>query len=280
MKSHIILLAFAAASCLGAEKQWKLVWSDEFDKPGRPDPAKWEYETGFVRNYEAQWYQRGNAFCSNGWLVIEGRKESRPNPVYKADAKKDDWRHSRPTIEYTSACVTTQGKAAWTYGRFEVRAKLQAEEGLWPAIWFLGTMRDTGPRSGWPACGEIDLLEYYHESILANVCWMSAKRGNAWNTGKQPIVRFEAKDKEWRNAWHVWRMDWDKDWIRLYIDGEQVNQQSVEACRNPDGFGAPYPFRHEQYLLLNLALGGQAGGSLEKTRFPARFLIDYVRVYQ
>ena len=108
---------------MAGESEWKLVWSDDFDKDGRLDAAVWNYETGFVRNEEAQWYQDGNAYCKDGKLIIEARKETgRKNPLY--DAESDDWRKSRKFIDYTSSCVTTAGRrGSWL------------PFGLWAVVW-------------------------------------------------------------------------------------------------------------------------------------------------
>jgi beta-glucanase (GH16 family) len=94
---------------------YQLVWSDEFEKDGKLEGTKWTYEKGFVRNNELQWYQPENAFCEKGFLIIEGRREKKPNPNYEAGSK--DWKRSREHIEYTSACVVTQGLHHWQYGR-------------------------------------------------------------------------------------------------------------------------------------------------------------------
>jgi beta-glucanase (GH16 family) len=135
--------------------QWKLVWSDEFSKSGLPDPAKWNYETGFIRNNEAQYYTRerkANARVENGVLIIEARKEQFANPDFDRNAKrKGSGRRSQEFAEYTSASLTTRGKTNWTYGRIEVRAKLPSARSTWPAIWTLGT---NGGGVGWPACGD------------------------------------------------------------------------------------------------------------------------------
>ena len=285
MKKGFVLLASFFSILAGYSAEWRLVWSDEFDKPGRPDPAKWGYEQGFVRNREAQWYQPENCYCSNGWLVLEGRKERRPNPRYRPDVPKANWYASRKEIEYTSGCVVTKGKLSWRYGRFEIKAKITAEGGLWPAIWFVGARERPMPLDRWPACGEVDLMEYYDHSILANLCWAqcgsdSKRVWSKWNTKKMPMARFTKKDPLWAEKWHVWRMDWDEKWIRLFIDGELVNEQELALCRNPGGVGHRYPFQEKMHLLINLALGGTGGKSLKKTHFPSYFLIDYVRVYQ
>ena len=99
--------------------EYKLVWADEFDKDGPPDPCNWTYERGFVRNQELQWYQPDNARCENGLLIIEGRRERKPNPRYNPES--NDWKVNREFAEYTSACVTTRRLHSWMYGRFEMR---------------------------------------------------------------------------------------------------------------------------------------------------------------
>lgn len=125
-----------------ARPGWTLAWSDEFDRDGAPDPAKWNPEVGLIRNGELQYYTRDrakNARIENGHLVIEAHKE----PFEKA--------------AYTSASLTTAGRASWTYGRIEARAKLPGGRGTWPAIWMLG---DSIRTVGWPTCGEIDIMEH------------------------------------------------------------------------------------------------------------------------
>ena len=117
-----------------------LIWSDEFTNDGAVDTSKWTFEEGFVRNQELQWYQQENAFQEDGFLIIEGRTEQRPNPNY--DPSSTDWRQSRESIEYTSASLNTSGIFDWQYGRMVVRAKVSNQEGTWPAIWTLGSNID------------------------------------------------------------------------------------------------------------------------------------------
>src|SRR5882762_550759 len=115
------LFSFLLATIPSHASDWKLVWSDEFEKPGLPDPAKWNYETGFIRNNEAQYYTRDrkeNARVENGVLIIEARKERFANPDFDPNARgKGSGRRSREFAEYTSASLTTRGKTNWTYGR-------------------------------------------------------------------------------------------------------------------------------------------------------------------
>ncbi|WP_369432150.1 glycoside hydrolase family 16 protein [Aquisphaera insulae] len=249
---------------------YRLAWADEFNRDGNLDEKDWTFERGFVRNNELQWYQPENAACRGGLLVIEARRETKPNPGHAAGSR--DWRRGREKIEYTSASVTTRGKHAWKYGRFEIRARIDTRPGMWPAFWTLGT---AGP---WPSNGEIDIMEYYRGILLANVAWGTDRRFVArWHTVKKPIAEF--KDPEWSRAFHVWRMDWDEKAIRLYVDGELLNETSLAGTINGDA-ARLNPFQHEHYLLLNLAVGGDNGGDPSRTEFPARYEIDYVRVYQ
>ncbi|MDR3187888.1 MAG: glycoside hydrolase family 88 protein [Prevotellaceae bacterium] len=256
--------------------EWKLVWHDEFNLDGKPDSAVWTYERGFVRNQELQWYQPDNAICQNGVLTLWGRKEKVPNPSYAPKSK--DWRSSRQFAEYTAASIKTAGKKEFQYGRFEIRAKIPTAGGAWPAIWTLGSAMP------WPSCGEIDVMEYYRVNdlphILANTAWGTDTRYNAkWNTVRIPFATFKEKDPEWEAKFHIWRMDWDEDAIRLYLDDELLNETLLKDTQNGAIGNHQNPFRQPHYILLNLALG-QNGGTPDDSAFPLKFEVDYVRVYQ
>lgn len=251
-----------------------LVWSDEFNYTGKPNPTNWTYEKGFTRNKELQWYQQDNANCSNGVLLIEGRKEQIKNPGY-TNNNDADWRHNRPYAEYSSASIKTEGLQQFTFGRFLIRARIDTATGSWPAIWSLGTVKP------WPSCGEIDIMEFYRinnvPTILANVAVGTEEAYKAkWFSEKIPLQNFIANDKDWVKKFHVWRMDWDKDGIQLFIDDVLVNKVSANETLNSDGSN---PFLQPQYLLLNLALG-ENGGDPANSRFPVKYEVDYVRVYQ
>lgn len=254
-----------------AIKGMKLIWNDEFNTNGKPDPNYWRYEKGFVRNQELQWYQPDNATCKDGVLLIEGRKESIKNPNYVADSK--DWRTNREYAEYTSTSIQTRGLKQWKFGRVEVRAKIDTSMGSWPAIWTLGVDKP------WPSNGEIDIMEFYRvkgiATILANVAWGTEKQYVAkWDEAKIPLTQFLAKDKDWPNKFHIWRMDWDKDAINLYLDDELLNTTAIGETLNPDGSNG---FLQEHYLLLNLALGGNGGKPASDL---IKYEVDYVRIYQ
>ena len=185
----------AQTSISGAEQReggeaYQLVWSDEFNEDGPPDPTKWNFEHGFVRNHELQWYQAENASCKDGLLVIEARRERVRNSNYILDVR--DWRQNRPYADFTSACVTTRGLHRWTFARIEVRARIDARDGLWPAIWTVG---DAGR---WPASGEIDLMEYYQGHLLSQ-CLLVQRRPLATNLG----LGEEALERAWRQRMGV-----------------------------------------------------------------------------
>lgn len=276
-KHFFFLVALALPWSLGAQ-EYRLVWSDEFDYEGRPDETKWVYEEGFVRNQELQWYQLDNAWCHGGLLAIEGRKEMKANPMYRDGSR--DWRESRPNIECTSSCIKTKEKFSMLYGRVEVRARIPIGKGAWPAIWMLG---DHMP---WPACGEIDIMEYYRSdgipSILANTCWQGKKGFEQnWITRVYPIEKWMSSYPEWPTEFHVWRMDWDENWIRIYLDDELLNETPLNTTFNESKeYAGVNPFQMPQYILLNLAIGGTGGLETKDDAFPLRYEVDYVRVYQ
>jgi beta-glucanase (GH16 family) len=249
---------------------YRLVWADEFDKDGRPDPRNWVYEHGFVRNEELQWYQPENARCENGLLIIEARRERLKNTRYDPDSRS--WRRHRPYADYSSACLKTMGQHEWTYGRFEMRGRIDTRPGLWPAFWTLGSARR------WPGCGEIDILEFYQGKLLANACWASNRRWTpTWDSIRKPMAQFT--DPDWSSKFHVWRMDWDEDHIRIYVDDELLNTISFGDTVNGSRDRAN-PFQEPHYIILSLSVGGTQGGDPSETKFPARFEIEYVRVFQ
>ena len=245
-----------------------LAWSDEFDVDGAPNPKNWNFETGFVRNQELQWYQTANASVAGGLLIIEARREQVTNPNYSATGA--DWKTQRQYAQYTSSSMTTSGLHTFLYGRFEMRARIDTDQGMWPAFWTVGS---TGE---WPSGGEIDIMEYYNGNILANVAWGTSTRWVAqWDSVAKAITSFG--DPQWSSKFHVWRMDWDEQNIVLSVDDYQMNTTSLATAVNPDGTS---PFKKNQYIIVNLAIGGTNGGDPSSTTFPACYEIDYVRVFQ
>ena len=250
------------------EGGYELVWADEFDAEGPPSPDNWTFEQGFVRNREAQWYQPQNAFCESGLLVIEARRER--VEVDAGAPHTPNWARARTHADYTSASLRTSGRHEWLYGRFVMRARIPTAQGAWPAFWTVG-------RGRWPASGEIDVMEYYQGDLLANVAWMGASRRPKWDAVRTPIS--ELGDASWVDHFHVWRMDWDADSIRLYVDGRLLNETELQTTIN-DNEAADNPFHHPHHVLVNLAIGGVHGGDPSRSAFPMRYEIDYIRVYQ
>jgi beta-glucanase (GH16 family) len=282
--SVAVLAAFAALAWAGLPAPpgdppatgWELAWRDEFDVDGKPDPANWDFERGFVRNDELQWYQPENAVCKGGMLVIEARREKKPNPAYRPGAKGP---RGRESIEVTSACLITKGKREFTYGRFEMRARIDTRLGSWPAFWTLGTPRRG---VGWPECGEIDIMEYYTGTVLANVCHGLDGR-QKWLTTKKPLA--ELGGEAWAKEFHVWTMEWDEKRIDLYLDGKlsahfDVAGDDEGGKEAGKGEKKENAFRRPHYILINQAIGGTSGGDPSKLEYPVRLEVDWVRVYR
>ena len=266
----LLLLTLFNFKFHSANAQWKLVWADEFNTDGKPDPVNWKGEQGFVRNHEQQWYQDANAYCKDGKLIIEAKREKVKNPKYVANSS--NWKENREYAEYTSASIITAKKQSWQYGRFEMKAKIDTRPGMWPAFWTLGN------EGQWPENGEIDIMEYYRGDLLANAVWGSMQQYKGiWSTTKKPITEFN--DPEWSNKFHIWRMDWDEKSIKLYVDDLLLNSIDLEKTYNAKD-PKKNPFRQPHYMLLGMAIGGDNGGDPSKTDFPAKYEIDYVRVYQ
>lgn len=254
--------------------EYKLVWQEEFENSGLVDPKAWSFESGFKRNKELQWYQEPNAVVVDGHLVITGKREEVKNTNF--DPESADWLRNREFAEYTSSSINTRGKYEFQYGIMEVRAKIDTSMGMWPAIWTLGITKP------WPSNGEIDVMEYYRvkgeATILANAAWADEGQYQAkWDDAKIPFSNFLQKDPEWPSKFHLWRMEWTEDSIKLFLDDELLNEIDLARTVNPDGFN---PFHQPHYILLNLAIGGNNGGDPTFSDFPSEYVVDYVRVYQ
>ncbi len=276
----ILIVALTEARSSAAESKppaipppgYKLVWSDDFDYTGPPDPTKWTYEKGFVRNNEPQLYtdRPENVRVEAGHLVIEARKERVKNPDVDPKAKNTS-RHIE-FADFTSASVTTYGLASWTYGRFEVRAKLPNAKGDWPAIWMLGDSRnDEGHRQPWPLCGETDIMELWGARdpniVQAHLIWQ--QKGKTVAEGGPLKIDDPSKN------WHVYAVDWYPDRMDFYVDQTKYRSIKTDTPGKIDGNA----FQRPQYLLLNLALEPKRS-KIDESVFPQKYIIDYVRVYQ
>lgn len=236
-------------------KTLKLVWNDEFNGTGAPDPADWKYEHGFVRNHEKQFYtekRTENVYLKDGRLVIVGLREAYEENGVKA--------------EYTSGSVHTKGLHEWQYGRIEVRAKLPKGKGVWPAIWTIGS------GAPYPYAGEIDLMEYVGKepSVVHGTIHGKGKEGRQYCSSHGSV---RLPDVEDRMA--VYAIEWTHDRIWFFVDDQMYFTVDLNEFN-----AVGRPFDYPQHLKLNLALGGGWGGPIDDSIFPQTFEIDYVRVYQ
>ncbi|MEO5683240.1 MAG: glycoside hydrolase family 16 protein [Chitinophagaceae bacterium] len=251
----------------------KLVWAEEFNYSGLPDSTKWGYELGFVRNQEPQYYtskRLDNARVENGMLVIEARKENFPNAAYKPGSTVASQKDS--LAAYTSASINTLNKQTWQYGRIEVRAKVPAGKGTWPAIWMMGENR---PQVGWPDCGEIDIMEFLGKdpsTVYATIHYPDTNAAKYKSMGGKTVTTDASSD------FHVYAIEWNKDSIVFYFDAQRYFAFDIKKSQHTS-FN---PFQKKNYLLLNMALGHQGAwpGPTDDNILPIRYYVDYVRVYQ
>lgn len=241
-------------------REWTLVWSDEFDYQGLPDPEKWGYDTGGSGwgNHELQYYTAGeNAYVDGGVLHIEARKESRSG------------------MEYTSARMITKNKGDWLYGRIEVRAKLPDGRGTWPAIWMLPTDWAYG---GWPDSGEIDIMEHvgYDPDVIHGTV-----HTDSFNHRRRTQIEAIRRVEGARQDFHVYAVEWYENKILFFIDGELYHKYSPELYSSRISY-KEWPFDRRFHLLLNVAVGGDWGAlrGVADDIWPAVMEVDYVRVYE
>jgi beta-glucanase (GH16 family) len=271
--AFVILLLLSGTMRAG---DWKLVWSDEFDYRGRPNPSKWQYEVGMVRNNEPQCYTRSlkNAHVENGCLILEAVKGKVLDSQIFNPFRRNKNLEDRMIQDYSSASLCTLGKASWLYGKFEIRAKLPSQAGTWPVFWTLGVNRS---KVHWPVCGEIDILERMWQrnadamsGIMTTVHFQHVQNSIPFSTFHVTPVH------DATTTFHLYSMEWNPERIDFMIDGALCNRVDLNSM---DGVAVDNPFRKPQYLLLSLALNQRNKGFLNAS-FPARFEIDYVRVYQ
>lgn len=257
-KENFLTNAFASFSADDTKVSgYKLIWSDEFDYTGLPDSTKWGYEKGYIRNDETQYYEPArlkNSQVKNGHLIITARNDN-----FHGDG-------------VTSASIITKGKMQFLYGKIVVKAKMPTGLGSWPAIWTVGINRDT---VHWPLCGEIDILE-----------WLG--RGPQYVNGSihmpseieedtSIITNYDVGDSSILSAkYHTYSIEWDSTQIKYFYDG--YNYVTYKADELTADEWAPFTRPH--YLLLNLAMGGIGGGSIDETKYPFTYMIDYVHYYQ
>ncbi|KAF0106454.1 MAG: licheninase [Hyphomonadaceae bacterium] len=277
VKAHTILAAIASvilASCATHDNSkiepkgerftlpanYELVWADEFDQNGLPTPNNWSYDTGLNKrgwhNREKQYYSQAkleNSRVENGNLIITARRERLENaPDFGGQ-------------NYTSARLVSRGKREFTYGFIEARAKMPCGAGTWPAIWMLGN------QGTWPAMGEIDIVEHVGKrpNETSSALHMTAHHSS------HPIGAHISVPSAC-SEFHNYQVLWTPQKIEFFVDGQKFNSYANDG-RNND---ATWPYHRPQFLILNLAIGGDLGGQVDDTIFPRELLIEYVRVYQ
>ncbi len=236
--------------------QWKLTWSDEFNKGDAPDPSTWRYDVGKMYNNELQYCtdnRRENTRIEHGRLILEARKEPMGG------------------LNYTSGRINTSGKKTFLYGRIEVRAKLPSGRGTWPAIWMLG--QDIG-QTGWPRCGELDIMEFVGfdpDRVHANV------HVDAYNYMKGNGHGNNMAVGHLTDRFNTYAIEWYEDRIEFFF-----NTTRYLVYRKESNDDKVWPFSKPQFLILNLAIGGDWGGQkgVDDAMFPAKYEIEYVRYYE
>jgi beta-glucanase (GH16 family) len=230
------------------ESGLRLVWSDEFNTDGAPNPSNWNYNLGAGGwgNNELQTYTNNseNVIVEEGMLKI----------IAKADA----------SVGYTSARIKSENLYEFTYGTIEVRARLPVAQGTWPAIWLLGANFD---QVGWPACGEIDIMEqtgWDKNKVLATCHWS--------NNGDYAGYGLETSVTNTSTSFKTYKLEWTEGGaVRVFVDNTEYFVMTTNSSM---------PFNEDFFIILNIAMGGNLGGDVDPAFTQSAMEIDYVRVYQ
>jgi beta-glucanase (GH16 family) len=254
-----LVLLLTGGRCGEEPVEWKLVWEDEFNGTA-VDTSRWRFETGDGcpdlcgwGNNELEYYRAENAAVADGILTVTARREPFEGR------------------EYTSARLITLDKADWVYGRFEARLRLPTGQGLWPAFWLLGV--DIA-EAGWPACGEIDIMEYRGQEPRTVT---GALHGPGYSGGASVGGRYTLPEGRFDEAFHTFAVEWEGDRITWLVDDTRYRS----VARRDLPANARWVFDHPFFLILNLAVGGNfVGPPGAATTFPQSLRVDWVRVYQ
>ena len=258
-----IILVFTLNACNSSDsdvdneikKEYQLVWEDEFKNDGKPDIINWDYETGYIRNNEKQYYTENlkNTRVENGYLILEAHKEEIEG------------------YNYSSGSVTTSNLAAWQYGKIEVMAKLPQGVGMWPAIWMLG---ENWKQVSWPKCGEIDIMEHVgftKDTIYGTVHTEAYNHTIGTSVGKEVFINNPYDE------FHIYAVEWNSEKIDFLLDNIVYH-----SFKNKNKTDAEWPFDQKFHLKLNVSVGGSWGGAqgIDDGVYPQQMVVDYVRVYQ
>lgn len=260
------LLLRIPADCTNVEivDGWVPTWCEEFDYEGAVDSTKWRHQTGGggYGNNELQNYtsRPENAYVDGDKLVITALREDYGNE------------------DYTSSKIWTQGVKNWKYGKFEIRAKVPAGVGTWPAFWM---MPKSSVYGGWPASGEIDILEH-----TANFGGLNKAVGSihtsAYNHKIGTQISFSKFDATLSSEFHTYSIIWNEFSITWFLDGVQYGKTTFNPLKETsvNKVSDAWPFDQEFYLIINLAMGGAMGGTVDPNFVSDTFEVDYVRVFQ
>ena len=249
LKTLLLLAFFTIITPVANAQSWNLVWQDEFNSRISSD---WVFETGNGAsgwgNNELQYYRRENATVENGKLVITAKRENFGG------------------YNYTAARMKTQGKRKFKYGKIEARIALPSGQGLWPAFWMLGSNISS---AGWPACGEIDIMEHVNNEpdVHGTIHWQDHNNNYASYGGHTAVDT---------NNYHVYSIEWNENTIKWFVDDNQYHIANIH-----NGINGTSEFHNDYFLLLNMAVGGNwPRFSIDDSKLPAHMYVDYVRVYQ
>ena len=261
----LFALILSLSSCNSDETQQvvtfnNLVFADEFDVDGAPNPNMWSIEIGTGEdgwgNRELQYYtdRPENVNVQNGYLIITAKEEN-----FQGKA-------------YTSARIKTQNLFSQKYGRFEARIKLPLGKGLWPAFWMLGSNIN---EVSWPQCGEIDIMEYLGNKpteVFGTI------HGPGFAGAESIGKKYSLLNGRFDTEFHVFGIEWTENHINWYVDNVLYSQITREKVTEE---GGQWVFDNDFFMILNIAVGGNLPGSPDaNTTFPQRMIVDYVRVYQ
>jgi len=279
--SFVLLFSIGGYAQSSTPPGWKLVWSDEFNSAGHPDPAKWGYEEGYVRHHELQYYtvnRLANARVEDGHLLIELRKETPES--FLPTSINDQWHR------YTSASINTRDTASWTYGRFEILARMPEGKGTWPAIWFLSPLRTPsipgppqprkpdghevqgpyrGPNDGESSQGEIDLMEAWGSRPGEIAVHIHGTKG--------PTPSTTVHVDNLYTKFHLYALEWYPNHMDFFLDGKKIMTYSKDPSTG-------WSFDHRMYLIMNIACGGPDEPAPDDAKLPQFMAVKYVRVYQ
>jgi beta-glucanase (GH16 family) len=250
--SIALCLHLLAAPPPGQKQKLRLVWSDEFKSNGKPDSANWTYDIGNGQdgwgNHELQHYTKSsdNIYVKDGRLFIEAKK------------KDGAW---------TSARLKSQGRRNFRYGKIVFRAKLPVGKGTWPALWLLG---EDIASAGWPKCGEIDVMEHVgrNPAVVQSALHTPSSSGDTKNRGETKVPTFDSEFHDYEVSWTESKMDFSVDGKIYYTYQPTVKDKET------------WPFDSNFFLIMNIAIGGGLGGTVDPDLTSARMEVEYVRVYE